>query len=162
MSVDSLTMFLATGMGLGHVPGLPGTAAAIAGAVLAVGLGLMRRRARLAATLALVVLAVPVCEYGGRTLGGDDTRIVADELLTFPIATAVLPVNHHPGLFVGVFLTSRILDGLKPPPARAAQRLHGGLGIMLDDAVSNLWSLALGAIGWRAWKRWKCAGRPGE
>lgn len=84
MSSGGVGIFLATGMGLGHVPGRPGTAAAIAGAVLALGLGLMRRRARLAATLALVVLAVPVCEYASQLFGGDDNRIVADELLTFP------------------------------------------------------------------------------
>lgn len=157
MSADSIWVSLATGMGLGHVPGLPGTAAAIAGVVLAIGLRGMRWRARLAATLALVVLAVPVCEYGSRVFDGDDNRIVADELLTFPIATALLPVDHHPGLFAGVFVTSRILDGLKPPPARTAQRLHGGIGIVLDDVISNLWSLALGVIGWRAWKRRRCS-----
>jgi phosphatidylglycerophosphatase A len=162
MSAESVGIFLATGMGLGHVPGLPGTAAAIAGAVLAIGLGLMRWRARLAATLALLVLAVPVCEYASQVFGGDDNRIVADELLTFPIATALLPVNHHPGLLAGAFVTSRVLDGLKPPPARAAQRLHGALGIVLDDVISNLWSLALGVIGWRVWTGGKCAGRRGE
>lgn len=162
MIADSLGIILATGLGLGYTPGLPGTAAVLPGVALALGLGRMRRRAGLAAALVLAAVAVPACEYGSRAFGGDDTRIVADELLTFPIATALLPVNRHPGLLAGVFVTSRILDGIKPPPARAAQRLHGGIGIVLDDIVANLWSLALGLIGWRLWRRSRYPGRTAE
>jgi phosphatidylglycerophosphatase A len=154
MKVDSLFAWLAIGLGLGHVPLLPGTAGAIAGVLPAMGFGRLRRGVRLALTAAFVALAVPICEYGARGLeGSDNPRIVADELFAFPVATVVLPIHRHPALLAGVFVTSRVLDGLKPPPARAAEQLQGGMGIVLDDVVTNLWTLVLWLIGWRWWCR---------
>ena len=144
--------WLATGLGLGCTPWLPGTAGALAGAVAARAIGRLRARARLPATLAMVVVALPVCTLGDRALPGDDPRIVADELLTFPVATLALPVRRHPGLLAAVFVGSRVLDGLKPPPARAAEGLGGGVGIVLDDVVANVWTLVLALAGWHAWK----------
>ncbi|MFP3983649.1 MAG: phosphatidylglycerophosphatase A [Desulfurivibrionaceae bacterium] len=150
MGPNTLWGWLATGLGLGYVPLIPGTAGAIAGVVPAVVMGRQRWGKRLITTVVLVVLAVPVCEYGSQIYGGDDDpRIVADELLTMPVATVALPVSRHPALLAGVFFTSRVLDNLKPPPARAAQRLHGGIGIVLDDVAANIWTLALGLIWWR-------------
>ncbi|MGE5810915.1 MAG: phosphatidylglycerophosphatase A [Ignavibacteria bacterium] len=37
----------------------------------------------------------------------------------------------------------RILDIIKPFPARKLEDLKGGLGIMMDDIVSGLYSLAI-------------------
>ena len=44
----------------------------------------------------------------------------------------------------GVFVTTRILDNLKPPPATQAGQAPGGVGVVLDDVVCNLYSLAIG------------------
>ena len=151
--MESLAVMMATGGGLGYVPGLPGTAGAAAGLLFAVGLARVRAPLRVGAVVMLVLVAVPVCEYGARAFGGDDTRIVADELLTFPVATAALPVTGRPMLLAGVFVASRILDGLKPPPARVAESLHGGVGIVLDDVVANAWTLLLGLLAWRIRRR---------
>ena len=151
--MESLAVMMATGGGLGYVPGLPGTAGAAAGLLFAVGLARVRAPLRVGAVVMLVLVAVPVCEYGARAFGGDDMRIVADELLTFPVATAALPVTGRPMLLAGVFVASRILDGLKPPPARVAESLHGGVGIVLDDVVANAWTLLLGMLAWRIRRR---------
>jgi phosphatidylglycerophosphatase A len=156
MSIDihALMACLAIGLGIGHIPLLPGTAGALVGAVLALGLKNMRLPMRLIVTATLVALAIPICEYGEQVHAvKDDPRIVADELLTFPVATLALSSQHHPALFAGVFVTSRVLDGLKPPPARAAERLRGGVGIVLDDVVANVWTLALSLIAQRWWQR---------
>lgn len=153
MSTATISAWLATGLGLGYAPGLPGTAGALGGVLVAIGLAHTRLAARLIAIVALLGLAVPVCGHGARVFGSDDPRIVADELLSFPVATAALPVSRHPGLLAGVFVTSRVLDGLKPPPARAAEQVHGGLGIVLDDVVANAWTLILGVLAWRWWRR---------
>jgi len=40
------------------------------------------------------------------------------------------------------FVVFRILDVIKPFPARRAERLPGGWGIMTDDVVAGLYSLA--------------------
>jgi len=156
MTLDGLARWLATGLGLGYFPLLPGTAGAIVGAVFAMGFGWLSPWVRLALTAALVALAIPICEYGARGFEGSDSpHIVADELLTLPVAPVLLPIRHHPVLLAGVFVTSRAFDGLKPPPARAAEGLHGGIGIVLDDVVANLWTAVLWLIGLRWWYRRK-------
>jgi phosphatidylglycerophosphatase A len=44
------------------------------------------------------------------------------------------------------FAVVRAVDILKPPPARALQSLPGGRGIVVDDFVANLYSLAVNWI----------------
>jgi phosphatidylglycerophosphatase A len=63
------------------------------------------------------------------------------------ITLALLPVSIA-GVIVG-FLFFRVLDVIKPYPAAQLEHLHGGLGIMADDAVAGLYShLALRACMW--------------
>ena len=160
-AVDPL-LWLAHGLGLGHVPFAPGTAGALAGVVLALALDRLRWRTRVAALALLVLVALPVCGYGERAGPKDDRRIVADEMLTFPLATAALPLRGHPALLAGVFVLSRGLDVSKPPPARALEGLGGGPGIVLDDAVANAYTLALGLLGWHGYRRWRRRREPGS
>ena len=37
---------------------------------------------------------------------------------------------------------------MKPPPARGLQRLKGGLGIVVDDAIACVYSLAFNHAAW--------------
>lgn len=108
---------------------------------------------RIAAVTLLILLAMPICEYGMRAFDGDDQRIVADELLSFPVAMAVLPVKGRPLLLGGVFLVSRAMDGLKPLPAGYFESLHGGVGIVLDDVAANARTLLVATILWHARSR---------
>lgn len=148
--MNEIAGFFAAGLGLGHVPLLPGTAGALGGVLLSLAIARWPWRRQLLAVAALVVVAVPICHYGAAAFAEhDDGRIVADELLTFPVATLGLPVRQRPGLLAVAFVTSRILDGLKPFPARAAESLPGGLGVVMDDVVANAWALLLVTIGWR-------------
>ena len=41
------------------------------------------------------------------------------------------------------FCVIRVVDIVKPWPARQIQNLHGGLGIVADDFFANLYSLAV-------------------
>jgi phosphatidylglycerophosphatase A len=72
-------------------------------------------------------------------LGRKDPGIVViDEVLGMLMTLALLPVSLT-GILVG-FLLFRALDVIKPYPARRFEDLHGGLGIMADDAVAGLYS----------------------
>jgi phosphatidylglycerophosphatase A len=59
-----------------------------------------------------------------------------------------LPWSQHWWLLGMGFVTARVLDIIKPPPARQAQNLFGGAGIVLDDAVSSLYALAVNHALW--------------
>jgi phosphatidylglycerophosphatase A len=59
-------------------------------------------------------------------------------VLPFPPTTAVLVVG---------FVLFRLFDITKPFPARASQRVRGGVGVMIDDLIAGAYALALIAIG---------------
>ena len=57
-------------------------------------------------------------------------------------------------MFVG-FLVFRILDVVKPWPAARFESLHGGLGVMADDAMAGIYGhllmrllILLAPAGW--------------
>lgn len=133
----------ATGFGLGLSPVASGTTGSLPGlaiVLLAARAGLTAIPAQVALAAALTLLAIPICHLAERHFGRkDDGRIVADEYLTFPIGLIGLPLV--PWVLALAFVTNRCLDILKPPPANRLQRVPGGLGIVLDDAVSAFYSL---------------------
>lgn len=138
----------ATGFGLGNATWLPGTAGALPGIALAWLVVQQRRGIQCILVLALIIVAVPICDIASDTLGGkDDSRIVADEFLVFPAAVVAHVIVKHPAILIGAFAASRVLDGLKPPPAAQLEGVAGGVGIVLDDLVANLYLwLILAAI----------------
>jgi phosphatidylglycerophosphatase A len=145
----AISIAVATGFGLGYSPVASGTV----GTLLGIGLvGLMQWIPGLifqsAAALVLTIVAIPFCHDAEAVFARkDDGRIVADEYLTFPICMLGLPFT--PSIVVVAFLTNRFFDILKPPPARALQRIEGGLGIVVDDVVAALYSLAANhAVFW--------------
>jgi phosphatidylglycerophosphatase A len=142
--MNKIVMLLATGLGLGCSPVAPGTVASVLGVGIAIGLGGLPIGVQVAAAIALAGAAVPVCGAAERHFGvKDDHRIVADEYLTFPLCTLGLPWQTRPWLLVVAFAAHRALDIVKPPPARQAQHLPGGWGIVLDDVASSLYALGL-------------------
>ena len=93
----------------------------------------------------LAILAVPLCGQAERALGiRDDGRITADEWMLYPIALIGLPLAALPWWSVPVFFcVVRTVDIVKPWPARGLQSIPGGRGIVIDDFIANLYSLAI-------------------
>lgn len=153
---NRLSVMVATGFGLGYSPFFPGTAGALLGVVIVLALApLVQDSIVLQAGVALAfsLIAVPLCGAAEKHFGvKDDRRIVADEFLTFPICMLGLPLT--PWVLALAFLTNRLLDILKPPPARQWQRFGGGPGIVIDDVVSSLYSLLLNHLIFRLVGAW--------
>lgn len=143
-----LCVVLATGFGLGLSPVASGTAGTLLGIPIVLLLWPLGAAAQAAAAVLLPLLAIPVCSVAERTFGKkDDGRIVADEYLTFPLCMAGLPAS--PIMLATAFVTHRVMDIIKPPPARGLQSLKGGAGIVMDDVFSSLYALALNhALYW--------------
>jgi len=142
-----VALLLATGFGTGLSPWASGTV----GSLLALPLVWFcwpvlawPQQAILAVLLAM--LAIPVCGAAERYFRTkDDGRIVADEYLTFPICMIGLP-GQDPVTLLVAFLTCRIFDIWKPQPADSLQSVKGGAGIVLDDVVAALYSLAVNHV----------------
>ncbi len=123
----------------GYFPIAPGTAGSAAALLLYV----LVRWSGSPGVEAAVIIAVALVgtwsatlaeRYFGRT---DPGQIVIDEVLGMLLTIAFLPV-HWPGVVVGFFVF-RILDIVKPFPARAAEALPGGFGVMADDAMAGVY-----------------------
>jgi phosphatidylglycerophosphatase A len=138
----------ATGFGLGLSPFASGTTGALLGIPLMFCLSAAWTGAigwQICCCAVLAAAAIPLCDLAEKHFNRkDDRRIVADEYLTFPICMIGLPIC-IPALGLA-FITNRILDILKPPPANWAQKLPGGFGIVADDVISALYSLALNHV----------------
>jgi phosphatidylglycerophosphatase A len=77
----------------------------------------------------------------------DPGPIVIDEVVGMLITLAFLPVGLA-AAFAG-FLLFRVFDVIKPFPAGRLERLHGGLGVMSDDAMAAVYAnVSLRALIW--------------
>lgn len=79
----------------------------------------------------------------------DPSNVVADEtagqclaLMFLPPAALATPVLAAFTLLYA-FLAFRLMDIIKPPPARQLQAVPGGWGILLDDLVAGAFALGL-------------------
>lgn len=138
-------LFAASGLGIGLVaPFAPGTFGSLPGVALAYATTLLPLYAQIAVATVLVLAAIPVCGAAERALGiKDDGRIAADEWMLFPVALIGIPLASLPWWSMAVFFCIvRFVDIVKPWPCRAIQALPGGRGIVADDLVANLYSLA--------------------
>ncbi|MBI4951854.1 MAG: phosphatidylglycerophosphatase A [Myxococcales bacterium] len=148
---DRLAHALALWFGCGLVPYAPGTA----GTLGAIPLYLLVRPHGLGVVLATAVLLTAVGIWAaGRVAAHSGTHdpqiVVIDEVAGVFVTWLAAPASAA-GLVTGVVLF-RIFDVCKPWPARRAERLAGGWGIVLDDLAAGAWGAALllgaRALGW--------------
>ena len=140
---DRLVLAIATIGPCGYAPTAPGTFGSAAGLLL---FWAVRASGSLAVELA-VLLAVAAVGVAAATRAESATGrrdpglIVIDEAAGMLVTLAAVPVG--PGGAVTGFLAFRLFDILKPFPARRAERLPGGWGVMADDLVAGLYAQAL-------------------
>ena len=133
-------VFLATAAYCGYFPVAPGTVGSAAGLLvylLVAWIGLpIVEVAAIALTFAVGAWAATHAE---RFFGGiDPGPVVIDEVLGMLITLAFIPVGLT-GALIG-FVLFRIFDVIKPFPARRFEALHGGLGVMADDAMAAIYA----------------------
>jgi len=132
-------VFIATCAYVGYAPIAPGTWGS------AVGVGiycLVRHQASVAIQLGaigvLLVVGLWAATEAEHHFGGIDPRpVVIDEVIGMLITLALLPVNAI-GVVAG-FLIFRVLDVVKPWPARRLEHLPGGFGVVLDDVMAGIY-----------------------
>jgi phosphatidylglycerophosphatase A len=136
-----LAHVLAVWFGCGHVPVAPG----LAGTLGAIPLYLVIRPHGLgavaAAAAAITLVGLWAAGVVERRIGGKDPQIVCIDEVAGVFVTWLGAPPTTAGLVAGVVLF-RILDQWKPWPARKAEGLGGGAGIMLDDVLAGAWGAA--------------------
>jgi len=158
-SKPQLAFAVGTSLGLGYLPKAPGTWGSLAGTLIygltlycfapAAGVGSspsIGLRLEVTALLAVALAAGGVWAAGqvaAFSAKKDPQFVVIDEVsgqhLTYALALAPLNWKY---LLLGLILF-RVFDIWKPFPARQAESLPGGLGIMADDWAAGVYA-ALG------------------
>jgi phosphatidylglycerophosphatase A len=138
--VTRLAVFLATAGYTGYFPIAPGTVGSAVG--LAVYAVVRWTQSPLVETFVIVVLfaaGVWAGTVAERYFGGiDPGPIVLDEVVGMLVTLAFIPVGWS-GALAG-FVLFRIFDVIKPFPAARLEKLHGGLGVMADDAMAAVYA----------------------
>jgi phosphatidylglycerophosphatase A len=138
--VTRLAVFVATVGYCGYFPIAPGTVGSAAGLVFYL---LVWWSESPLVEAGLIACVFSVGAWAGtraeRYFGGiDPGPVVIDEVLGMLITLAFIPVGWSAAL-AGFFLF-RIFDIVKPYPADRLERLHGGVGVMADDAMAAVYA----------------------
>ena len=143
---------LAIWFGCGRVPKAPGTA----GTLGAIPLYLLLAHyggplAVAAAAVAITAVGVWASNQVVRKLGIKDPQIVCIDEVAGVLITLLAAPATWAGLVAGVVLF-RLFDQWKPWPARAAESLPEGWGVMMDDVAAGaggaVFLLGARAAGW--------------
>jgi phosphatidylglycerophosphatase A len=130
---------VATAGYVGFVPIAPGTFGSAVGLVVYAAVSATQSWVVEAVVLAVVVaVGIWSADRMERELGKDPGAVVIDEVAGMLVTLAFIDVSVA-GAVVG-FLIFRLLDVVKPPPARRLEDLHGGPGIMFDDVMAGIYS----------------------
>jgi phosphatidylglycerophosphatase A len=136
--MTAVALAFATVCGVGYTPVAPGTFGSAAGLLL---WWLLPSSPPVQAGAIVALFAVgswsgSVAErHFGRT---DPGQVVIDEVMGMIITLFLNPVGWMGAL--GAFLLFRIADIIKPFPANRLERLHGGVGVMADDAMAAIYA----------------------
>jgi len=137
--VTTAAQLLSTAGGAGYSPIAPGTAGSAVGVVTFLALRQLSPVLQVAATLGLFGLGVVAASHTAARVGLEDPGIVViDEVVGQWASLLFLPFTPATAL-VG-FLLFRVMDIVKPWPARDFEALPGGLGIMADDLMAGIYA----------------------
>lgn len=137
---DWVALLVGTGLGSGGFRPAPGTWGSVVGFGYAAALFATGNPIACAViTVLVLILSVPACARCEKLFNKPDPgSVVIDEIACVPLA--IWPAWGHSlewWQWGVVFVCYRIMDILKPFPANRADRMHGGVGIMLDDVISS-------------------------
>lgn len=144
-----LAVFIATAGYTGYFPFAPGTVGSAVGLVVyLLAWWAQSPLVEVALIVALFGAGVWAGTTAERYFGGvDPGPIVLDEVVGMLITLAFIPVGLS-GAIAG-FVLFRIFDVIKPFPANRLEALHGGLGVMADDAMAAVYAnISLRLVMW--------------
>ena len=132
-------ILVATGFGVGLLPGAPGTYGSLLGALIWWGTLAHAPPVVQFVSAGLLIVAATCLLHracAARALS-DDPAIVVDEMAGVWLTLTCIPSGNL--VMVGGFLLFRLFDVFKPwPVSWAESRVPGGFGVMLDDLIAGI------------------------
>jgi len=150
--MSALARLVGTFFYMGYVPKGPGTAGSLG--ALASAWVLHTYTGVSGACLALfgVLLIAPAIWAAGRMAkdtGSKDPQIVVIDEVVGQWITLAGASTLNAKSWIAAFALFRLFDIWKPPPVRQLEKIPGGAGIVLDDAMAGIYAaLVLYCAGW--------------
>jgi phosphatidylglycerophosphatase A len=137
--MNRFILLLATGLGAGYSPLVPGTMGTLVAIPVYLILSSIPSPVYEWTVITFFFLASWVSgraeTYWGKK---DDQRIVIDEIMGFLTTMMWLP-RTFAFIILGFFLF-RFFDILKPPPIHRLESISGGYGVVLDDVLAGVYA----------------------
>ena len=148
--IDSLARVVATAFGSGYAPYAPGTAGSAVGLLLFWPMAAWRWPWQAAASAFLFLVGSLAAGRVARLVGRKDPGlVVVDEVVGQWVTLIALPFT--PVTAAVGFLLFRVMDVVKPWPARDLEGLPGGWGIMADDVAAGVYAHLVLRVGLLVW-----------
>ncbi len=135
--IQRLSEQISTIFGIGYTVYAPGTMGSLFGLLLYMFIKDVSLALYVIFIIVLFVVGVLVSDVMEDVYGiKDPSFVVIDEVVGMLISMIAIP--YSPLVAILGFLLFRIIDIAKIPPLNWLEKLHGGFGIMIDDAVGGL------------------------
>jgi phosphatidylglycerophosphatase A len=146
--VQASATLVATGFGSGYSPIAPGTAGSLVGLALFWPMAGLPFAWLAATTVAVFFLGVAAATRVARSVGLEDPGIVVvDEVVGMWITLLLVPLT--PANAAAGFVLFRVMDIVKPYPARDFEHFREGWGIMADDVMAGIYANLILQVGLR-------------
>jgi phosphatidylglycerophosphatase A len=141
LKINFFEKFIGSGFYTGYFPIASGTVGSFAALIIYLIPGFENLLIIIPAIIIFAAYGIYLGNKFEIKYGKDPSECTVDEVVGTWISLLALPKTI--GIIVAAFLIWRILDIIKPSPARGLEKLKGGLGIMIDDVVSGIYTLII-------------------
>lgn len=141
MKISLVEKLLGSGFYTGYIPLASGTFGSIAALMIYFIPNFEKLYVIIPAILIFTALGIRIGSKFEIVYGKDPAECTIDEIVGTWITLLFLPKDFFVALTA--FVVWRTMDIIKPFPARRSESLNGGLGIMMDDIISAIYSLII-------------------
>ncbi|MFH0733768.1 MAG: phosphatidylglycerophosphatase A [bacterium] len=140
-TVNKIEYLFGSGFYTGNIKFASGTFGSLAGLIIYLIPGFENPTIMLFFISLFTVIGIKIGTKFEKTYGKDPKEFTLDEVVGMWISLLFIPKKIW--YIALVFIIWRAMDIIKIPPARQAEKLKGGLGIMLDDIIAACYCLII-------------------
>jgi phosphatidylglycerophosphatase A len=144
VKINIIEKIIGSGLFTGYIPFASGTFGSLAALCIYLIPGFENKYVLIPIIVIVSVAGIFIGNKFESAYGKDPKQCTIDEFAGTWISFLLIP--KEPIIIITVFIIWRIFDIIKIYPANSAEKLEGGLGIMLDDIIAGLYSMVLGYI----------------
>jgi len=141
MKLNFVEKLIGSGFYSGFIPFAPGTFGSLVALLFYLIPGFENPTVLLFVISLFTVLGVLIGNKFELVYGKDPKQCTIDEMVGLWISLIFIPKKIW--FIVIAFVIWRVLDIIKPFPANVAEKINGGMGIMLDDIIAAIYTLAI-------------------